>query len=99
MKNELLKDANESLKDANESLTDVKNKLKVKNDQLELHEKRNSEIMDLLKIPKENQFVAQILPSLKHLTDSYDYIYEEIEVGHWTNAEAAYKAHSNYVKE
>ena len=42
---------------------------------------------------------AQILPSLKHLTDSYDYIHEEIEVGQWANAEAAYKAHSNNVKE
>ena len=82
-----------------ENLADLKNKLKMKNDQLELHEKHNSEIMDLLKIPKKNQFDAQILPSLKHLTDSYDHTHEEIEVGHWANAEAAYEAYSNNLKD
>ena len=46
-----------------------------------------------------NRQVQHILSSLKHLTDSYDHIHEEIEVGNWANAEAAYEAYSNSVKE
>ena len=59
----------------NTLMADLKNKLKIKNDQIEIHEKRSSEIMDLLKITKNNQSVPQILPKLKYFIDSYNYIH------------------------
>ena len=55
-----------------------------------MYERQHSEIMNILKIPKESQCFANILPAVKDLQESFDNFqeHEKMEIENYSNAQA-----------
>ena len=68
--------------EAIETVEDIKNKLKFHVEKNNLHEKQQSEIFEILNIPKNNQRFDGILSAIKDLKK-----YEENEISLYSNAQ------------
>ena len=73
-----------------ETLSEVKHKLQLQKEQNVMYERQHNEIMNILKIPKESQCFANILPAVKNLQESYSSFqeHEKIEIESYSNAQA-----------